>query len=399
MRPSRYLLILVILVFCSTSVIATGISGGNLLLKTTFVPNQVYEFNYALVANPTYDNNYEAYAAGGLLTQYVEFDQTRFENIPKKSTKGFTGRIRFPAEIDPPGNHAVRICVREECPTKGNVCGRTAACAQLIFLVLSPGIRPIVGLSASTVNRNDPVDFKVSISNLGKEDINSCSGYIDIFNINKEKVSTVQLDPAGVKSNTKTDIHATWNTQNNLQGNYSATAHVKCDNIDNTANTTFRIGTLDIKIKDYTKELKTGGFKRFVATVESEWNDPLDIYGQVIISDETGTKVTAQTATTKLAPWKELDMEAFIDTSNLEEKEYDIRITIFYAEKSSFLEGKINLITGEPDSEPILSALKEEEKPEKTGISSTALTLMLVIVVILLTVINLFLAWRNKKKK
>ncbi|MBW2971570.1 hypothetical protein KY359_00910, partial [Candidatus Woesearchaeota archaeon] len=131
---------------------------------------------------------------------------------------------------------------------------------------------------------------------------------------------------------------------------------------------------------------------------ESLWNDPLDIHAEVRIFDSKKS-VSSKTSTNLLQPWKTLELESFIDTSELEDKEYDVQITVFFAEKKVSLDGKVKLVAPPPGASEVEAPVKEEATPEKAGLSATTLTIILVAVVVLLTVINVFLALYRKKKE
>ena len=327
------------------------------------------------------------------LAPYVVFEQTRFEDIQPSQRVQFRGNINLPSAL-PPGNHRLYICASEDCPEPGMVCGRATICANWNFLVLYPGILPQVSFKANNANKDQPVDFVVSVKNLGTDEINQCSGYIRIFDFSKKHVGTAFLESKPVPSNADVELNSRFNTKGLLPGNFSATAFVDCDGEESVKNASFRIGTLNVMIVGHTKELEIGGIKRFITTVESAWNDPLNVYTDVSISNgEKG--VEAKTATYQLKPWSTLDLEAFIDTDELDAGRYDVSINAYFAEKTSSREGKIDLVK-KGGAEP--AAAIEEQKPSQQ-LGTTAITLVLIVVVLVLTGINIFLALRNKKKR
>jgi hypothetical protein len=394
MKSFKSFFIVLLIVLFSPQVLAVGLRGTSTNIHEMFQPNLEYPFYYDLVTDTRWANGYEVYADSEL-AKYVVFEKNRFENVPPGTAIPISGKIKLPAELNHSGWNVVFICGREDCPGGGTMCGRAAVCAAIQFMVLYPGINPIVGLSAPNVNRDQPVDFSVSVENLGKEGISSATGRIDVFNINKEKVGDAGIEAKPVKSAAKENLNARFETAGLLPGNYSATAYVDADGEKREANASFRIGTLEIKVLSHTKELATGGIKRFVTKVESVWNDPLDVFANVQISDSNNS-VASKTSTNRLKPWQTLDLEAFIDTSKLEEKEYDVRIELFYAEKKTVFEGKVKLIA--PPAAAVNATVPKLEEPKKEGISATALTIILVIVVIILTAVNIFLALYRKKK-
>jgi hypothetical protein len=393
MRIQTFISIVFITVVLCSSAYAVGI-GGPTLVKEVFVPNQEYHLGYVLFADQHVDNSYTVYAKKDL-AQYVVFEKTRLENISRGSKVPISGKIIFPSELEP-GWHSLYVCVREDCKGAGTVCGRAGVCANLAFMVLYPGIYPVISLSAPNTNEKEPVDFTVNVKNYGKNKINQATGRIEVFDLSNNHVGTAFLDTQSVESYKDAKLTARFQTNGLLPGNFTAKAFVDCDSEKKTANASFRIGTLDIKIVDHTEELEVSGIKRFITTVESVWNDPLNIYADIVIQDSE-KKVEAKTATYRLEPWKTLDMEAFIDTAGLEEKKYNVRITVYFAGEQKVLDSNIRMTAPEKPKTQQTSAV-EAEKPAP-GISSTAITIILIAIVIILTVINIFLAAHNKKKR
>ncbi|MFH1669084.1 MAG: hypothetical protein ABIA62_04100 [Candidatus Woesearchaeota archaeon] len=357
-----------------------------------FEPNLRYRFDYTGIGNRLFDNNYDLIVKKDF-AEYVVFDNKRIENVSKGAHFPVGGYIEFPEKIDPPGKHNMLICVLEDCPEGGMVCGRGSACASLEFMVLHPGIMPQITFAAPDVNQDELIDFTVNIENVGEEDIQQASGTIDVFNVDDVLLGSATLDTKDIPSNSPAVLSGKFDTKGLLPGNYSAKAHITTDSITNDLEDSFRIGTLDVKILSYTRELESGSIKLFETKIESSWNDPIDVYANIKIFD-SDTNIEAKSVTEALLPWKTQSINAFIDTSGLEEKQYDIRVEIFYAEKSSFVEGKINIVSA-PDT---AAKPSEQEIAQTQGLGTSTLTFLLVVVVLLLTGINIFLAVYKKKK-
>jgi hypothetical protein len=381
---------LLFLLLFPTYAFAVGISGQPLDVKTIFVPNTQFRFSFYGICNKQYDNLDYTLELNGGLVPYTVMDQLSWEDQPKGKWIPITGYLDFPESMEPPGTQGLEICFVESCPGKGTICGRTAACTTVQVSVPHQGIYPELSLKVNDVNEKQPVLFDATITNYGNQVIASCSGFVNVFDISKNNVGRAEFIPGGdIPSFGSATLKATLDPNNLPSGNYSAQAVVNCDGIERMANVSFRVGTLNVNIIGHTKVLEAGGIKRFVTTVESVWNDPLDIYANIEIHNKT-TSVKAKTATAKLEPWKILDLEAFIDTSMLEAREYDVRIDAFYAEKKTTAEGKVNIIA--PKSE-------EAAAKEKAGLSTTMLTVILVIIVVILTIVNIFLAIYRKRKE
>ncbi|MBI5880572.1 hypothetical protein HZB90_00405 [archaeon] len=388
MKIPIYLLFLLLF---PSYVLAVGMSGNSLDVRTIFVPNTQFRFDYYGICNKQYaglDYNLEI---GGDLAKYAVMDQLSWDDQPTGRWIPIGGYLNFPDSIEPPGTHYLEVCFLESCPVEGMVCGRTGTCTSVTVSVPHQGPYPELSLRVSDTNEKQPILFEATVTNFGNQIIAACSGFVDIIDINRNNVGRADFLPSGnISSFGSAVLKAVLDPNNLPSGNYSAKAVITCDGIERTANASFRVGTLNVNIIGHTKELETGGIKRFVTTVESVWNDPLDIRADIDIRDNK-TSVKAKTATVRLEPWKILDLEAFVDTSTLEVKEYNVKIDAFYAEKKSTVEGKVNIVSPKAEEAAV--------EKETAGISTTMLTVILVIIVVILTVVNIFLAVYRKKKE
>jgi hypothetical protein len=369
-----------------------GITAFDLDLEVVFSPNSVVEFDFSGIANKEIDNlRHTVYAEQGPLSQYVTFDRTVFEGYPKGSWIPVHAVLRLPASLPPP-EQRLKYCFAEACPNPGQICGFTVACAVVIVHIPYEGKHPVVSLSIANVNERQPVFAVVTVSNPGTEPIQGCGGFVEFFNKKKESVGKADFEMSGnIPTFGSASTSATLDDPSIPPGDYSALATVNCDGIVKEGNATFRVGTLDVKLVNYTKELEIGGIKRFITIIESTWNDPIDVYANIRVFDSLNSS-EAKTVTSRLMPWQKLELEAFLDTSNLEAKEYDVAIDVSYQDKISHFKGTVSLIK----PAQILQEMVEKEKP---GISASTLTIILVIVVIILTAVNVFLAMYRKKKE
>lgn len=172
---------------------------------------------------------------------------------------------------------------------------------------------------------------------------------------------------------------------------YFVKASITADDVPLEGNTTFKIGMLDVAVKDYTKELSVGGIKRFVLSVGSNWNDPVPVFADINIYDKN-VSVKTRTATFDLKPWGEADLEAYIDTSSLQPKMYDLHVDLRFGEKQKSFDDKILLVAAN-------TSVEEVVKEQPGSMTLVLLTAVLLIVVVLLTLINVFMVLKNNKKK
>ena len=381
--------ILLLIILCST-VFGIGISTGS-FEKYPFVSNGNLTFSYTLYTDDHYDNDYLLFARGDF-AEYVVFDPINLTNIPKKSKIGFSGRIMFPEIPEHYGISTAKICVREECKVAGASCGRAGVCNYLDILALYPGIKPYITFGTKDINRDQPLELKISILNWGQEEIKQCSGTVDIKDINGEIKGIVNLESVSVPSKTSSILEGVFNTEGILPGNFTAFASVDCDGENLDANSTFRIGKLEVKINDYTKTLEAGGIRKFSTFIESAWNDPLEVRGEITLKNNDKSS-KARAAEIMLNPWAKEELEAFIDTSSLDIGEYDATIKIFYGMDETVKQGKVTITE-------LLDDSKTDERPiEQQPKASNTLTIALVIIVVMLTLVNIVLAIYRRKKE
>lgn len=325
-RGDKFLILIIGIIFLTGFVSATlGISPAKIELG--YNPGEKHTFTFSVFSEDP-KQEIEIYSAGDL-NETVSFD--------KKELKGggsFTATIILPAKIEKPGNHRLLIGVREKIDKElASFIGTAVAVqAPIDIYVPYPGRYAEVSLSGENANIGEPIEFKLKITNRGKEPLN-ITPEIEIYSEDKQKLESLVFQNRFLESQSSIDLVKQLDTSNYNAGVYYARGVV--DEFS-TEDVEFKIGTLSLKLTNFTNRVEIGGVKAFDVEVESGWNNPLeDVYAEVSFSKDSVDILKFKTSPNSVAPWQRTIVSGFFDTSNFEQGIYDSNITIIYRGKNS----------------------------------------------------------------
>ncbi|NQU79866.1 hypothetical protein HQ545_08935 [Candidatus Woesearchaeota archaeon] len=385
MKRSKILICILYLFLVCNFAHAIGITGGDIDIETYFEPNSVFEFEFIGLTNRLHDNiTYTAITKHGKqLTEYVHFEKKDFGMLPKASSAPIRGRIEFPEDL-PPYIHKIHVCFSESCRENVGLCGRGVACASIVVYAPYDGIHPEASLSISDVNQGDDSTVKLDIKNTGDTTIGSCSAELSVFDLRDELKNKVNLGSTNsIESFGKDVLIVSFSTYGLPPGTYNTTANIICDDVELSESDMFRVGTLEVKIVNHTAKMLTGGIRKLTTTVESMWNDPVEVYAKVLMFNNE-SRIEGKSALVNLVPWEKKNAEVFIDTENLMSGKYDLVIELIYGDGKSMLQSEI--------------ILEDPQEPELGMPGSIKITVVIVIIIILLTFINIIITLKKRKK-
>ena len=279
----------------------------------------------------------------GELGKYVTFDKK-----PLAGGGVFTAALKLPEKIDKPGVHEIMIVVREKVDEATGIGTAVAIQAPIYIHVPYPGKYAEIALSSHNVNAGEPVNLYLTVISRGKEDIN-VNPEIEIFSEN-ESVEKFSLEQAAVKSQESVTLKKILNTSNYRPGSYTALALVYYDAGSAKTASEFKIGSLFVRIINYTDRINIGGIGKLQVWIESNWNSRIDsTYANILITKKENSTVLAgfKTPYASLEQWGTGMLEGFFDTGNFTAGNYDANITLFYAANSSSSIASVEFISGE----------------------------------------------------
>jgi len=282
---------------------------------------------------------------------YVKGDLAEYVNLSKESVIGydtFEVYIKLPNEIEIPGKHRILIGAKEYVDeTSLGVKGVVVVQAPIDILVPYPGKYAEASFKISDINEGEEAVFELEIFNFGTENIFPNSK-IDIYEDEErtKKIKTKIIKPQEIKSKERILIIDIINTSEFKPGPYFITVNIdygKIIEIDDE----FRIGTLLIKIIDYSNEFEERKINKFNIEIESLWNYEIkNVYGEVSVTDNGEIIDKFKTPIVNLNSWEKANLTGFFDASEVKEGEYIANLKIFYEDKNVYKLVTIYVITG-----------------------------------------------------
>lgn len=370
MNIKRILIIILIFILIVPNIYSVGV--GLWVQEVNFYPNLNQNFNAFVNNNMGYNAKVRLTARGGL-AEYITFSD-EYLDISKGGRAHFTFNLKLPESI-PPGRNRIDIGAKDVTQTAGGgITAKTAVYMGFYVRAPYPGKYIEASFSAANIEKDQVATFNVGIISRGNETINKIDGIIEVFD-KDDKIATLTLDPIrDVKPGESRTLKAEWDSTGQSVGEYNAKAMVNYDGKQLDLDTKFKIGTLLVKIINYTKEFYKDEINQFDIEIQSFWNINIDnVYGEIEIN-----KRKIRTLETNLEPWSKKIITAYLDTTNLELGEHTANIKVYYADKFAEEIGKITIL---PKREKII------EMPSK--IPST--TILLIAIIILLVIGNIIL--------
>lgn len=300
---------------------ALGISPSKFTVD--FQPNLKQELTFNIIAdNP--DKEYEVYVKGDL-AEYIK--------VNKQTMKGggqIVVNLNLPSNIEKPGNHRILIGVREKLDEELSVINVAEAVQSPIdIFVPYPGKYLEANLKSYDVNQGEVVEFKLLLSNRGKEDLE----ITPVISISSEEViETLVLSTRELLSQEEVELKKDFDTSNIPPGNYEVKALIPYGEKTAQDNKTFRVGTLNVDVIEVSKKVEISKLSKFDLRVLSKWNSKIDaIYADVEFYKDRILVGGLRTTPTSLESWADDTIYGYFDSSNFTEGKYDANITIYYS--------------------------------------------------------------------
>jgi hypothetical protein len=324
----------------------------------------------------------------------VKFKSTDQEKDLKYSFK-------LPDYLDKPGTHIARIIAMEipEDAESGTFVGATVAVATELYVqVPYPGKYIEARMDIRESDVNETTKFVVVASNLGEQKIARAYVLIDILSKTNEKIATIKTDTFEIASKRRVDFVGEWKADVDA-GTYLARATIIYDEKIAEVEKSFNIGSLRIDLVDVVVEdFRLGGIAKFTLVAESKWNaDIPGVYSNVIVYDSAGKTIAdSKSASVDFPALSRQTMFAYWDTAGIDEGDYDGKIILNYADKTTDRAIRVKV----RESEMQVEIVGLTAKVVGTG-SSNKSNFWLIALIVMLVLINVswFVYFRNRMKR
>lgn len=303
-----------------------------------FVPGVQQTFSWAISTdNP--NNQIDVYPEGEL-APYMKLDRSNL-------TGGGTVKVTLimPSDLqNKPGEHRTYF-VAEEKPKNQNFLGSLIKLrAILVVFIPFPGKLVGLELKAYDGNAEGGVPIELTISNKGTDNV-SVSPLIRIFDNGGQEKSSIVFSPVNLELRGKVKLSREVDTKAWNAGIYSVVASANYGNNSAFINTSFKIGSSNVSITDYTKEMYKKGIQKFFVEVESAWNGLLtNVYAEINLSRKNES-IFIKTPYSDLEWNKKTKLIGYADMEEIKKSgKYEGDIKIYYSGKMS--EKKISVDVG-----------------------------------------------------
>ncbi|MBS3097877.1 hypothetical protein J4209_03740 [Candidatus Woesearchaeota archaeon] len=354
-----------------------------------FEPNLQTSLDFGVKNNAGSDMHI-GLAVGGDLAKYTSISTGEGNPIFVKAgeTKGFQVVFNFPEHIEEPGEHILKILADEQ-PREGGAFSVTSSVSSRITVhVPYPGRYVIWEFITDNGNVNETINFRFIVNNLGKEDIKNARGVVDIYGPSEEgfntKIGAIASETSEILSTKITTLNAILNTTGYRPGEYRAVGTLFYDEGKDAKEGFFRIGSLYVRLADYTKKFRKDSIEKLNLNVESGWNSRIDdAYAIISIKDRediTNVFNELKTPSFYLKAWENKNISTYWDTHGLEVGAYNADIAIYYRNTTTI--ENVNLEVIEEKGSPLFN-----------------ITALLIIIIVILVIGDVILLMRKRKKK
>ena len=389
---------LIIILTLSQVCLSVGMRGPIKYFKI-FSPNEHIEIDYGIMSNmPPMD----------VKIQIVEPSEMEGAmNVDKESVflkpsqeKPVRVTIDLPSEVKTPGPHVFWIKAMESPPKiRGGAVGAKGTVKMSITIFVPyPGKYLQGSIEVKPVAEGEEVAMDLILINLGGETINSVKAVAEIYDLEGNKIDTLQAYQPGNKNDFDISIGAEqtkkmyldWMPKEGVKGKFKVRVLIDYDGIKLEVDGTLNVGYKDVKILNTSKQLEAGVVAEYFVLAESMWNDVLyDVFTEVDFFNSTGDKIDSVRSTREeLYPFKDFWFRSYWNTRNLELGNYTALVKVYFDDM--VVEGKYPVELVEPKvpfvEEPIFT----------TG---TILVILLVFVILIIIGGNVFFFMYVRKKK
>ena len=298
-----------------------------------FVPGKVITLKY-FVSSDNPEQEIEVFTSAGELQEYVSINKEKITG-----PGSFTVTIRLPDNIETPGIHRISVGARE-IPSEDEFIGTTIDIRGVIkIFVPFPGKYLETQLSIPDGNIDEKIPVELHVVNRGKESLNIAP--VIEFLTEGTLVHTMEFTPVEVGVSGDRFFRKFLDTTDYAPGDYKARAVINYGEIT-TVEGDFRIGSLFVRIANFTESLVKGGIQEYDVYIESRWNNKLDeVFADVNISNQLQS-MQFRTPSAGLEAWEKKTLTGFLDTESLEGK-YDVEITLSYSDQQTTDSGTLTI--------------------------------------------------------
>jgi hypothetical protein len=245
-----------------------------------------------------------------------------------------------------PGKHKRHFCVKELFDEElVSMFGtKIEVCAAIFLNMPHPGQYVEIqsfGPVNSEGNIGEDMELRMVIVSRGQEKV-VVNPKIEISFSNQTK-ETIEMSSRSLSLHEKVELKKILDTKKYEVGDYQAKLIVEYGiNNSVSAESSFRLGNLAMRLVKYTERVVIDGLKKFEVRVKSNWNQEIkNVYSEISIKNESDIVSVFRTVPLDVLPWQETSLQGYFETSDFSEGVYDVKMDIFYLGNKTEENGKV----------------------------------------------------------
>lgn len=339
MKPNRLLFIAIMAVLLSSYAAALGVSPGRYTVE--FKPGLEQDLSFNIINDQNKDMKVLLAVEGDAENVSIFLKEQVIQLKADEQRKSINYKVKLPESFATPGTKEIRFVITQLPDEKSD---KPLTIGALIGVVTQLRIKvPTEGkylqvepMEISEAQAGEYVNFLIPVSNTGTEKIGAVKANVTILGPTNELIATVQTQEEPLEPMKRTILKAVWPANVN-SGKYFAVADIEYDGKKTRVEKVFSVGQASIEIVGIdTKNFQLGGIAKMDITVKSNWNENLDVYGELTVKNEQMDEVgKVKTATMQVEPNSESLLNAYWDTAGVKEGKYLMSLKLFFDKDKS----------------------------------------------------------------
>ena len=257
---------------------------------------------------------------------------------------------------------------------------------QFTIQVYSHGKELEPSLSIPSVNEGTTLQITLEAHSRGYQDIDQVWGQITIYDPKNVSLGTVKTIEKPLPALQTQSFKNNYETTGLRAGEYWANAVVYYDGNSKNTGTTFRIGNMDLVLKNYTSQVEQG-FSEFRVIVLNNWGNKLkNVYAKIYFQD----REVLQTPTISMNPWQEDTLKGILNI-NQTPGNYTGKIQLYFEGETKDAPIQVEILP-----KKIINETKPQLEPDKGSVVAILFGIIISLIIIIAIIIYLMITRKNE---
>ncbi|GEM_PF-3225986 len=300
-------------------------------IEMAFAPGQTTQFSFYI-------------GGADKIASYVDGELAKYATIfdPFNGTgpRHISITLRLPEEgVLEPGRRTLLVGAAEIAEF-GEIGGLARIQAPVYVEVPYPGIFLTMDLAYADGDINSIIPITISTTNKGTLEVGGVKASLDIYeNATSNKMLSLNSTSRSISPRGGANFKFNVDTTGWALGAYRVRSLLSYEGGEKERDGLLRLGTLGLKIVDFTASFEPDTINAFAIEVENIGSIPLqDVYGEISIGGKA-----VRTTPQNIPGWHKVNLTGYFDTTGIAEGKYTTTATVYYADKFAQLTKDVSL--------------------------------------------------------